>query len=256
MARPTDDPIERYTRWHWGIQPGQQVEVDDPDLPDRLVECGKLVELHYTDQDGRKLEMIPNEGRPSLVFDMDHDDHVALIREGIPKSSGIWADFGSGSGAFTHALAEILEPGSQIYSVDKNAASLQNQARTMRTRYPGTEVQYLKADYTQSLDLPPLDGAIMANSLHFQRTKDSVLALIRGYLQPWGRLILVEYNLDQGNTWVPYPLSYKTWERMARKNGFASTRLLARRPSRFMGEIYSALSCLNLERRDAHERGR
>jgi ubiquinone/menaquinone biosynthesis C-methylase UbiE len=177
---------------------------------------------------------------------MDHADHVALIRDGIPKSSDVWADFGSGSGAFTLALAEILQPGSQIYSVDKNAVSLQRQARAMRKRYPSIEVQYRKADYTQPLDLPPLDGAIMANSLHFQRDKDPMLALIRGYLQPWGRLILVEYNLDQGNTWVPYPLSYKTWERMARKNGFASTRLLARRPSRFMGEIYAALSKLNL----------
>jgi ubiquinone/menaquinone biosynthesis C-methylase UbiE len=187
---------------------------------------------------------------------MDHADHVALIRDGIPKSSGVWADFGSGSGAFTLALAEILEPGSHIYSVDKNAVSLQNQARAMRERYPGIEVQYLNTDYTHPLDLPPLDGAIMANSLHFQHDKDSVLAMIRGYLQPWGRLILVEYNLNQGNTWVPYPLSYKTWEMMARRNGFASTRLLARRPSRFMGEIYAALSCLSLELRDSHERGR
>jgi ubiquinone/menaquinone biosynthesis C-methylase UbiE len=173
---------------------------------------------------------------------MDHADHVALIKDGIPQSSGVWADFGSGSGAFTLALAEILEPGSQIYSVDTNAISLQRQARAMRKRYPDIEVQYLKEDYTQALGLPPLDGAIMANSLHFQRDKDSVLALLQGYLQPWGRLVLVEYNLDQGNTWVPYPLSYKTWQMMALRNGFASTRLLARRPSRFMGEIYSALS--------------
>ena len=66
-----------------------------------------------------------------------------------------------------------------------------------------------------------------------------------------GRLILVEYNLDQSNTWVPYPLSYKTWEKKARRNGFVNTRLLARRPSRFMGEIYSAVSNLNLLQRDA-----
>lgn len=187
---------------------------------------------------------------------MDHADHVALIKDGIPRSSRVWADFGSGSGAFTLALAEILEPGSQIYSVDKNAASLRNQERAMRVRYPGIKVQYLNADYSRSLVLPPLDGAIMANSLHFQRDKESVLTLIRSYLQPWGRLILVEYNLDQGNTWVPFPLSYKTWEKIALRSGFTSTRLLARRPSSFMGEIYSALSKLNLKRRNAHERSR
>ena len=187
---------------------------------------------------------------------MDHADHVALIRGRITNASGAWADFGSGGGAFTLALAEILEPGSQIYSVDKNAVSLQRQARAMANRYPNIAVQYLNVDYTQPLDLPLLDGLIMANSLHFQRDKDAVLALIREYLQPWGRLIIVEYNLDQGNTWVPYPLSYRTWEIFAQKSGFASTQLLARRPSRFMGEIYSALSFLNRERKDAHERGR
>jgi ubiquinone/menaquinone biosynthesis C-methylase UbiE len=181
---------------------------------------------------------------------MDHTDHVALIRDGISKSSGIWADFGSGSGAFTMALAEILGPGGQIYSVDKNAGSLYKQEVAIRTRYPGIEVQYLNADYTQPLDLPPLDGAVMANALHFQREKDPVLELVRGYLQPWGCLILVEYNLDHANTWVPYPLSYKTWGALARRSGFASTRLLSRRPSRFMGEIYSAISCLNTPAED------
>ena len=55
-----------------------------------------------------------------------------------------------------------------------------------------------------------------------------------------GRLIIVEYNVDRGNTWVPYPISFKTWEVLARRNGFANTQLLARRPSSFLREIYAA----------------
>ena len=90
--------------------------------------------------------------------------------------------------------------------------------------------------------MPPLDGVVMANALHFQREKDRVVQLIHGYLRPSGRLILVEYNVDHGNPWVPYPLSYGTWETLTRRNGFANTRLLATRPSRFLGEIYSAVS--------------
>src|SRR5258708_21624295 len=42
--------------------------------------------------------------------------------------------------------------------------------------------------------------------------------------------------------WVPYPLSTKTWEVLAGQNGFTGTRLLATVPSRFFGEIYSAVS--------------
>ena len=54
----------------------------------------------------------------------------------------------------------------------------------MRARFPETKVQYLVADFGKRLDLPPLDGVVMANSLHFQRQKDPVLQLVRGYLKP------------------------------------------------------------------------
>jgi len=81
----------------------------------------------------------------------------------------------------------------------------------------------------------------MANSLHFVRKKGPVLQLLRSSLRRSGRLILVEYNVDRGNPWVPYPFSYATWETLARQNGFTNTQLLEKRPSRFLGEIYSAV---------------
>lgn len=173
---------------------------------------------------------------------MDHSDHVALLRQGIPNPGGIWADFGSGWGAFTLALAELIGIKGTIYSIDKDKHALRRQEQAMQARYPKLKVHYLHRDYLQPLDLPLLDGVVMANSLHFQRQKDRVLQTIRGYLKPGGRLILVEYNTDRGNYWVPYPLSYKTWEALAQRNGFTQTQWLASRPSRFLGEIYSALS--------------
>lgn len=173
---------------------------------------------------------------------MNHDDHVALLRDGIAALGGVWADLGSGSGAFTLALADLLGPTARIYSVDRDERALLEQQRAMRASFPECALSYRVADFTQPLDLPQLDGVVMANSLHFQRDKDSVLRLVRGYLKPHGRLILVEYNADSGNPWVPYPLSYTTWEALARANGFVETRLLAARPSRFLREIYSAVS--------------
>lgn len=173
---------------------------------------------------------------------MQHEDHVALLRGGIAGPGGIWADLGSGTGAFTLALADLIGPTGEIYSVDKDRGSLKEQERAMRARFPGTTVHYLAADFSRKLELPPLDGVVMANSLHYQRDKDAALQLVRGYLRPGGRLLLVEYNADRGNPWVPYPLSYSTWETVARRNGFTDTRLLARVPSRFLNEMYSALS--------------
>lgn len=174
---------------------------------------------------------------------MNHKDHMNLIRQGLPKQGGgVWADFGSGGGAFTFALAELLGPGAVIYSVDRVGGALKRQERTMDRRYPEVEVHYVTADFTQPLSLPPLDGIMMANALHFVRQKDALVEKIKRYLKEDGRFILVEYNTDQGNRWVPHPLSYESWRQLARRVGFSHTKLLATRPSSFLGEFFSAMS--------------
>ena len=176
---------------------------------------------------------------------MDHQDHVALIRDGIPSSGGLWADFGSGRGAFTAALAELIGSDGKIYSIDKDRRSLEAQSRILPAKIGAQSlptIHYIHKDYMNRIDLPALDGIVMANALHFQRLKEPVLAQILSYLKHGGRFILVEYNVDHGNVWVPYPLSYKTWETLAANMGFIETRLLGRRPSHFLQEIYSALS--------------
>jgi ubiquinone/menaquinone biosynthesis C-methylase UbiE len=175
---------------------------------------------------------------------MNHLDHVNLLRGAVASPGGVWADFGSGSGAFTLALADLVGPAGKIYSLDKDQEALNRQAASMRLQFPGAAVEYRKADFTRLLDLPVLDGAVMANSLHFvaPHRKPEVVKLVKGYLKAGGRLVLVEYNVDAGNLWVPYPISYKSWETLARTAGFDRTELLARVPSRFLREIYSAQS--------------
>jgi SAM-dependent methyltransferase len=173
---------------------------------------------------------------------LEHRDFVGLIRDGVSGSAGEWADLGSGGGAFTLALADLLGPEGRIHSVDRDRNALQNQRRAMLERFPASRVAYIEADFGRPLDLPPLDGVVMANSLHFARRKEPLLQLVRGYLRPGGRLVLVEYDTDRGNPWVPHPLSYPTWERLARATGFEDTRLLGRVPSRVLGAIYSACS--------------
>ena len=173
---------------------------------------------------------------------MDHEDHVDLLRPGMSALSGRWADFGSGRGAFTLALADLLHPQAEIFSIDKKRGKLKQQRRRMDDRFPRHNVQYVVGDFTRELDLPPLDGLVIANALHFQQEKDPVLQLLHDYLHPGGTLILVEYNADRGNRWVPHPLSYKNWERLAETHGFRDTQLLGTKPSTFLGEIYAAAS--------------
>jgi len=173
---------------------------------------------------------------------MNHADHVHLLREGVHAPDGLWADFGSGRGAFTLALADLLTPSGQIYSVDQDAAALRAQRQAVDARFPGITVHYRVADFTTPLDLPPLDGIVMANALHFVRDKGPALDRIRGYLKDGGHLLIVEYDTDRGNQWVPFAFSYTTWERLARQQGFTATRRLHTVPSSFLGQFYSAVS--------------
>ncbi len=173
---------------------------------------------------------------------MNHADHVRLIRDGVTGGGPSWADLGSGGGAFTLALADLLGPAGRIVSVDRDADALRGQARTLRERFPAADLEQRVADFCEPLALDRLDGIVMANSLHFVDDKGPVLALVRGYLRDAGRLVLVEYDADQGNPWVPFPLSFETWRTASADAGFEDTRRLASVPSRFLGSIYSALS--------------
>ena len=173
---------------------------------------------------------------------MDHADHTDLLRCGIEKPGGVWADLGAGGGAFTLALADLIGAGGKIYAIDRDAGALRFNARAMRETFPRAGVRYRVADFTLPLAVPLLDGIVMANALHFQREQKAVVRSLRGYLHPRGRLLIVEYNIERANFAVPHPVPYARWETLARDAGFEHTELLATRPSRFLHEIYSAVS--------------
>ena len=174
---------------------------------------------------------------------MNHADHVALLAGGITLGEGgTWADLGAGTGAFTLALADLIGPHGIINAVDRDRAALAELRSTFVSSVPQAELRVQSADFTRRLDLADLDGVVMANSLHFVDEKRPVLALVRGYLKHGGRLLVVEYDSDRGNDWVPHPLSFETWRDLASEAGFVETRKLATVPSRFLRRIYSALS--------------
>lgn len=173
---------------------------------------------------------------------MTHLDHVQLIKKAIPKDTGIWADLGSGTGAFTLALADLVSPETKIYSIDKDKSSLETQKTQFEKMFPDANVEFRIQDFTTPLNLPPLDGILMANSLHYVKDKIPFLKRLKTYLKPKGRLLLIEYNADSGNYWVPYPLSYDTFEKLMHASGFSKPTLLATISSSFLREIYSALA--------------
>jgi SAM-dependent methyltransferase len=173
---------------------------------------------------------------------LDHSDHVNLIRDGVAGRT--WADLGSGAGAFTLALADVLGPGATIYSMDRDPSALRRQADAFRSRFPDVTVRQLAADFTRPLVLPQVVGIVMANSLHFVRDKETILPLIVAYIRDGGRFLLVEYDTDRGNGWVPFPVSFEPWTSVAAAAGLRDTRRIGSVRSRFLGSIYSAVSTI------------
>ena len=163
---------------------------------------------------------------------------------------GTWADLGAGAGLFTRALATLLPKGSTIYAVDANKSALEKIKATdgielikihadfetlsavqgageKIERKPAlsavegaggkvehqpalSAVEGSKAKIERSRDLRFLDGILMANSLHFVKDKISFIKKAITWLKPDGCFVIVEYNTDKRNTWVPYPISFES----------------------------------------------
>lgn len=169
---------------------------------------------------------------------------MALLRPAVEPGDA-WADIGAGEGAFTLALADLLGAGGRIVAVDRDTGALDRTTEAVATRFPAIDLRTRVADFTRPLDLgEPLDGLVAANSLHFvgrDRQVDVVRALAT-HLRPGGRFVIVEYDADRGNPWVPHPFRYSTWTGLAEAAGLAATERIGRVPSRFLGAIYSAVS--------------
>jgi ubiquinone/menaquinone biosynthesis C-methylase UbiE len=163
--------------------------------------------------------------------DVERPEMIALIRGGVHAPGGVWADLGAGTGNFTWALRELLGTQGTIYAVDRDRkASERQRAALAQAAVPGATILPVQADFTRPLDLPPLDGVLMANALHFVRDQPAALAIVVGYLRPGGRLLLVEYDVDAALAWVPFPVPFDRFQTLAAQAGLAvPTRVGTRR---------------------------
>ena len=175
---------------------------------------------------------------------MEHADHVGLLRPAVASRGGTWADIGAGQGAFTLALADLLGPGASIVAVDRDAGALAANARTVAGRFPGTHLTTLVGDLRGPLDLPALDGLVAANSLHFvaRGEQPTAIAGLAAHLRPGAPFVVVEYDADRGNHWVPQPFSAAAWPALATSAGLVGAREVARVPSRFLGAIHASVA--------------
>ena len=173
---------------------------------------------------------------------MDHDDHVALIRAGIAGAGPRWLELGAGEGAFTLALADLLGPAGRILATDRDARALRVAGDAVRRAFPEVELGARIVDYTDAIPSGPFDGVLAANTFHFVADREATLRAIRLAIAPGGRLVIVEYDADRGNPWVPHPFSFETWRAEALGAGYEEPRRIGRVPSRFLGAMYAAVA--------------
>ena len=173
---------------------------------------------------------------------MQRSHIIRLIERSVQPGESVWADFGSGDGAFTLALRKLGGPNMELYSVDQSDARLNRQLKAFEREFGFSQLHLIHADFKQSLALPQLDGILMANALHFVRDSLSFLKMVRAYLKPAGKLLIVEYDTDLRNPFVPYPVSFRMLVDIMHAAGFTEPELLARVPSRYRTQIYSAVA--------------
>lgn len=173
---------------------------------------------------------------------MKQADIHALIVRGVTPGETAWAELGSGAGTFTMALRAQLGPDADIYSIEADGSRLARQERTFRAGPGAARTTFIEADFTRPLDVPPLNGILIANALHFVDDQIALLTSLRGYLKPSGKLLIVEYDITRGSVYVPYPVSSSRLMTIAAAAGFEPPTLLATVRSRYWSRIYSALA--------------
>jgi ubiquinone/menaquinone biosynthesis C-methylase UbiE len=152
----------------------------------------------------------------------------------------IWADLGCGNGLFTKALATLLADGSTIFAIDK--ADTFSAGNT--TSGNKTNIIFRRQDIEkEELNLPPLDGILMANVLHYVKDKEHFLEKLKRILKPEGAFLLVEYDTDVPvSHWVPFPVSFNAATQLFQQAGYKKIEKLGSQASLYQhSNLYSAI---------------
>jgi len=152
-----------------------------------------------------------------------------------------WADLGCGAGLFTQAISYQLQPGSIIYAIDKTKPP-QIEGRS------GVTINSKGLDFIKDeLNVPLLDGIVMANSFHYVQDKAALLRKLERSMKTDSVFIIVEYNTDVPvSHWVPYPLSFESLTKLFDHSGYQLPVQIGQRESSFgRAKLYSALVIRN-----------
>lgn len=158
---------------------------------------------------------------------MQIQDAIHLIKNTIPldQSPQKWVDLGCGSGTFTLALAALLPAGSTIYAVDKIDQLFTNQETKVNIKHVKADFEYYDFDFAE------IDGIMMANSLHYIADKKSLVIRLEKFFASNNYFVIIEYETDISNQWVPYPIRFSQLKSLFLKLDYEKVSNIASRKS-------------------------
>ena len=183
---------------------------------------------------------------------------VELVQGGVLDEEDapvgrVWADLGAGSGTFSFALARLLGPEGRVIAVDRERAALDSLRRRLAdaaggeeaSGRDGAEIVPVNGDFREPERIRELtevgvDGALLANALHFDPDPAGTLERIGALLPAEGRIVVVEYQDRPPNPWVPHPIPLARLEEVAATLGASQPRVVGERPSSYGGFLYCA----------------
>jgi ubiquinone/menaquinone biosynthesis C-methylase UbiE len=173
--------------------------------------------------------------RDVISYFMQLHEAITLIEKAdlINDSPQTWADLGSGNGLFSRALLSLLPADSTVHAVD-----------IKQQKFDTSGIIFHRADFaSHELGLPALNGILMANSLHYISDQPACIQRISRYFgKNTGKFILIEYDTDRANPWVPYPLTFLRARELFRAAGYSRVEKIGERASIYQDNpIYAAV---------------
>jgi SAM-dependent methyltransferase len=161
---------------------------------------------------------------------MNLSECIDLLRDAVEthdSTAKVWTDLGCGNGLFTYALSHLLPPNSTVIAVDKAAQQLKPQVNDVR-------IEFRQFDFSSDFEsMPQVDGVLIANALHYVREKKALLGRIHNCLRGHGRIVIIEYDTDHANRWIPHPIRFVDLQQIITDVGFLDLRKTAERPSSY-----------------------
>jgi trans-aconitate methyltransferase len=173
---------------------------------------------------------------------MQLETAISLLKPAIGnRVPQVWLDLGAGSGLFTQAIGSLLSAG-KIIAFDKDLRAMNSIPDTVGN----VQIEKRATDFT-SFNFQGLnaDGILMANALHFVKDKVPFLKKLKSGLGERGVLVVVEYEMTKGSTWVPWPVGFEELRTLIIESGFGGLKKIGTAESRYQKDgMYSAVAVL------------